>query len=109
MAAPHYYAAREFLDLARLRTPDKDPAAHFAVAAPLKKATDIGFKRQRPPEPYGISGGGVWKIELDRETGMARSAHLVGIGIEYIREQNAFIATRIHAAVYAQLKRLALE
>ncbi len=103
VAAPHYYAVREFLDISKLRTPEKDAAAHFAMAAPFKKATDINFNRRRPPEPYGISGGGVWKIQLDRATEMARPAHLVGIGIEYIREQNAFIATRIHAAIYAQL------
>lgn len=100
---PFYYVLREFLDLTKLETPDKSPATHFALAAPFKKATDINFVRRTPPEPQGVSGGGVWKIELDRSTGLARTASLVGIGIEYLRKQKAFVATKIHAAIYAQL------
>jgi hypothetical protein len=101
---PYYYVLREFLDMRKLRTLDKNPTTHFALSAPFKRATNINFVRQKPPEPNGISGGGVWKIELDPETGLTRSCSLVGIGIEYIREQNAFVATKIHAAIYAQLR-----
>lgn len=103
VVTPYYYVLREFLDITKLKTPDKDSTIHFALAAPFKKAMDINFARHRPPEPHGISGGGVWKIELDRNTGLAHAASLVGIGIEYLSEQNAFIATKIHTAIYAQL------
>jgi hypothetical protein len=103
MVTPYYYVLREFLDITKLKTQGKNPTIHFALAAPFKKATDINFARRKPPEPHGISGGGVWKIELDRNTGLAHNASLVGIGIEYLREQSAFIATKIHVAIYAQL------
>ena len=100
----HYYVVREFLDIRTLNTPDKNPDIHFAFAAPFKRFTNINFIRQRPPEPQGISGCGVWKIVLDANTGFSKECSLVGIGIEYLRNQNAFVGTKIHAAIYAQLR-----
>lgn len=47
----------------------------------------------------GMSGGGVWCIELDREDGTVDSVQLVGIGIERQNQASAIIATRIQCVV----------
>jgi hypothetical protein len=47
----------------------------------------------------GMSGGGIWRIDVDHATGQIQSPLLVGIGIEYHEKMQAFVATRTRYAV----------
>jgi len=99
---PFYYALREFIDLGKLNTNGKSEDSHVAFNSPFKEYRD--FNRQnhiQPPKPHGISGCGVWKIKLNETTGRIGKLALVAVGIEYLKKENAFVATRIHSPIYA--------
>lgn len=97
---PHTYATTAFGRMDGVVTQGKTDWVHFAMKFP-RKAIRRGQQRLIPPEPYGISGCGVWKVSLDRHSGNASKPALVGIGIEYIARSNLLIATRIGAASVA--------
>lgn len=98
---PFYYVVREFRDVATLDSPDKSPELHIGFNAPFEKATDAALQvRVKPPTPKGISGCGVWRLRLNR-SGMVTDCRLVGVGIEYLSVDKAFIATRIEWAISA--------
>jgi len=99
---PYYYTLREFLDVSRLTTCDKSEKLHVAFSAPLKKTKDVNLQNNiQPPKPHGISGCGVWKIKLSKTTGKVDQCALVAVGIEYLKNNNAFLATRIHSPLMA--------
>jgi len=99
---PFYYALREFLNIGVLHTIDKCDELHVAFSAPFKKFKDVSLQHDmQPPKPHGISGCGVWKIILNKTTGQVDQRALVAVGIEYIKEDNAFVATRIHSPLMA--------
>ncbi len=50
------------------------------------------------PPPYGMSGGGVWRVEIDTVERLVNRPSLVGIGVEYHRAQKTFVATHVRAA-----------
>jgi hypothetical protein len=51
------------------------------------------------PKPYGMSGGGVWRIDIDIRTQLVTTPLLVGIGIEYHKSRELFVVTRVQAAI----------
>jgi hypothetical protein len=99
---PYYYVVRESIEFAQLITTDKNSRIHVAFSVPFSKANDINLQRNiQPPDPHGISGCGVWLIELNKASGRIERKELVAVGIEYLKSQAAFIATRIDVAVRA--------
>jgi len=46
-----------------------------------------------------MSGGGVWRIEIDILRKFSTTPSLVGVGIEYHKAKQVFIATRVQAAI----------
>lgn len=97
---PYIYASTAFGKVGGVGTPGKTDLVHFGIKFP-RKGVRRGQQRLIPPEPYGISGCGVWKISIDRYTGNVSKPALVGIGIEYIAQSNLLLATRIGAAAVA--------
>lgn len=101
-----YYMMNTLVTLADLNGRDKYPGVHFALKAPNKKAVGLDLKAKQPPDPHGISGCPVFRIQLDPEAGRAKSAHLVGLGIEHHKSDQVFIATRSEWLLYS-VKQLA--
>src|SRR5581483_2532913 len=77
---------------------DKTEEAHFAIAFPHKKIDTPGGGVFHEPPPYGMSGGGVWRVEIDTVHRLVGKAFLVGIGVEYHKAQRTFVVTRVQAA-----------
>lgn len=76
---------------------DKVDDAHFALSLPHQSVPSPGGGEFRVPRPRGMSGGGIWRLEIDTVKGVVGRPFLVGIGIEYHQSQKTFIATRIQA------------
>lgn len=99
---PFYYLLKEFVDLGKLNTIDKYEDSHVAFNSPFKEYRDFNLQNHiQPPKPHGISGCGVWKIKLNETTGRIDKLALVAVGIEYLKKENAFVATRIHSPIFA--------
>lgn len=78
---------------------DKSDAYHFVLGYPGKMVPTHTGGRFRVPKMQGMSGGGVWRIEIDVPRKLATSPSLVGIGIEYHKAKQIFVATRVEAAI----------
>lgn len=96
---PYFYVVREYAELP-IRE-DKVALTHVAFRAPLQSAIGSNGQRVPIPDPHGISGCGVWKIKLERETGRTLPPELVGLGIEYHAGQRLFVATAFPPAALA--------
>lgn len=46
-----------------------------------------------------MSGGGVWRLEINLSSGLATTPLLVGIGIEHHRTEETFVVSRIQNAI----------
>ena len=98
---PYFYTTNAFGTLGDVTTPGKTELTHFVMKFSLKKTMGRGQPYSHAPKPQGISGCGVWKVRFDSHTGSASEPELVGIGIEFIRESNVFVATRTGPAAIA--------
>ncbi|WP_139826477.1 hypothetical protein [Derxia lacustris] len=89
----------ESLKITKLR--DKTHECHFALAFPASPLTDLNGKSFRIPKPQGMSGGGVWRLNIDTVSKEASTPQLVGIGIEchVSKSSRVFIATRVQIAL----------
>jgi len=79
-------------------SPDKSDDTHFALDFPHTTIPRAGGGEFRVPPPSGMSGGGVWRVEVDVRTRLASRPLLVGIGIEFYPARRKFVATRIQQA-----------
>lgn len=79
--------------------PNKSDEFHFVLEHPGKAVPTYTGNRFRVPKVQGMSGGGVWKIEIDLRSRLSTSPSLVGIGIEYHKQKQVFVATRVQAAI----------
>jgi len=79
--------------------PNKSDDFHFVLGHPGKTVPTYTGNRFRVPKVQGMSGGGVWRVEIDIRTKLSTSPSLVGIGIEYHRAKQVFVATRVQAAI----------
>ncbi|MFZ1005430.1 MAG: hypothetical protein WAN65_01250 [Candidatus Sulfotelmatobacter sp.] len=79
--------------------PGKSNEFHFVLGHPGKIVPTHAGRRFRVPKVPGMSGGGVWRIEIDVLRKLATSPSLVGIGIEYHKARQVFVATRVQAAI----------
>lgn len=77
--------------------PNKSDDIHFMLGHPGKTVPTYSGGRFRVPKVHGMSGGGVWRIEIDVGRRLSTSPSLVGIGIEYHKANQVFVATRVHA------------
>lgn len=77
----------------------KSEQAHFALFFDPQRLRTVRGEPFRIPKPQGMSGGGVWRLEMDRTTRLATALRLVGIGIEYHPLEKMFVATRIKEAI----------
>ncbi len=87
---------REVTDLHRS---DKNDDVHFSLVFPSSTIPSADGGIFRIPKPQGMSGGGVWRLDVDTRRMLASTPLLVGIGIEYLRRSNRFIATRIEGVI----------
>jgi hypothetical protein len=81
-----------------VRGVDKTDESHFAIAFPHKQIPRAGGGRFSVPPPAGMSGGGVWRVEIDTVGGLVSRPFLVGIAVEYHKAQKTFVATHVGAA-----------
>ena len=72
---------------------------HFVLGHPGKTVPTHAGGRFRVPKVQGMSGGGVWRIEIDVPRKLSTSPSLVGIGIEYHKAKQVFVAVRVQAAI----------
>jgi hypothetical protein len=79
--------------------PNTSDEFHFVLGHPGKTIPTYGGGRFRVPKVQGMSGGGVWRIEIDIPRKLSTSPSLVGIGIEYYKAKQVFVATRVQAAI----------
>jgi hypothetical protein len=79
--------------------PGKSNEFHFVLGHPGKTVPAHSGGRFRVPKVQGMSGGGVWRIEIDIPRKLSTSPSLVGIGIEYHKAKRIFVATRVQAAI----------
>jgi hypothetical protein len=79
--------------------PGKSDDYHFLLVHPGKNIPSQAGGRFRVPKVQGMSGGGVWRLEIDIPRKLATSPSLVGIGIEYHKAKRVFVATRVRAAI----------
>jgi hypothetical protein len=79
--------------------PNKSDHYHFLFGHPGKVIPTHGSGRFRVPKVQGMSGGGVWRIEIDIPRKLSTTPSLVGIGIEYHKIKQVFVATRVQAAI----------
>lgn len=79
--------------------PGKSNDYHFLLGHPGKTITTYTGARFRVPKVQGMSGGGVWRVEIDIPRKLSTSPCLVGIGIEYHKTRKVFVATRVQAAI----------
>jgi len=78
--------------------PNKSDDFHFALGHPGKTVPTYTGNRFRVPKVQGMSGGGIWRLEIDIRSKLSTSPLLVGIGIEYYKTKQVFVATRVQAA-----------
>jgi len=79
--------------------PNKSDDFHFLLGHPGKVIPTHAGGRFRVPKVPGMSGGGIWRIEIDIPRKLSTTPSLVGIGIEYHKTKQVFVATRVQAAI----------
>lgn len=94
-AVGNYYISRHRIPVADLRLPGKYDDVHFALGARPKGAIRGDGRRVSFPSPAGLSGGGVWRVEMGRNPAAAPTMRLVGILIEHHKTPGVFVCTRV--------------
>lgn len=79
--------------------PGKSNDFHFVLRHPGKTIPSHAGGRLRVPKVQGMSGGGVWRFEIDIPRKLSTTPSLVGIAIEYHKAKRLFVATRVQAAI----------
>jgi hypothetical protein len=72
---------------------------HFALSLPFEEVQKTGGGYFRVPKAAGMSGGGIWRIDIDIPRRLVSSPLLVGIGIEHHKSKGIFVATRVQQAI----------
>jgi hypothetical protein len=98
-ARPIFVILREFVSLDHLRHGGKRDAIHFGLSLQAKQVRQFDGSRMNIPALQGMSGSGIWRIQLDGSTGKVSRPELVGIFIEYHRHHHTIVATRIECAL----------
>ncbi len=89
-----FFVSRKISSVADSPVTGKHAMVHFALPAPPEGTKDMTGVLPTHPKPQGMSGGGVWRIQVDPKEPISLP-RLVGIGIEYDRNNSRFVCTRI--------------
>ena len=98
-ATPVFIVAHELIDVTRVDSPGKSEKHHFAVRVPKRAVRTFTGERLDLPQARGMSGGGVWQVEVDSTGRLCDTPQLVGIGIEHSVAAQVFIATRVQVGI----------
>ena len=94
-----YLVTDNILEVSALKLSEKTDSHHFALGIKAGEVRTLDSQPFRMPKPQGMSGGGIWRLDIDVRTKLATSPLLVGIGIEYHKSKEAFVASRIQLAI----------
>lgn len=94
-----YLMTGKIQSVASLRHTDKIDSHHFALCFKGDEVRNLDGVPFHVPKPQGMSGGGVWRLDIDLTSGLATTPLLVGIGIEYHKTEETFVASRIQNAI----------
>jgi hypothetical protein len=94
-----YLMTGNIQSVATLQHTDKTDRHHFALCFGGDEVRTLDGGSFHIPRPQGMSGGGVWQLEIDFLSGLATTPLLVGIGIEYHKIEETFVASRIENAI----------
>lgn len=94
-----YFITGDIGGVKNLYRTDKAEEYHFTLSVPKRGVPKMGGGVFQLPVPAGMSGGGIWRLEIDVARGLATSPLLVGIGIESHKERRLFVGTRVQAAM----------
>jgi len=94
-----FLVARDLVDLSNLQAADKTDEQHFALSVPTMPIRKLGGGMFHLPKPHGMSGGGVWRFEVDDRSRLISTPRLIGVSIEHHKRENAFLATRVQMAI----------
>jgi hypothetical protein len=98
-ATPTYIFGGELVGVAQLALTGKTADHHFAISVPKAHLRTFSGDRLELPKPQGMSGGGVWALKGDPASGLWSTPQLVGIGIEHLKAQELFVATRVQVGI----------
>ncbi len=82
LASDHVYRKRQLMK-----------ETHLLVNFSKKKSSNSSNQRVQPPDPYGMSGGGVWCYKT--YGGSTSPPRLVGLLIEWYSSNNVLVAVRM--------------
>lgn len=94
-----YLVTGNIQSVAGLNLNDKTDAHHFALCFKGDEVRSVSGDPFRVPKPQGMSGGGVWRLDIDVLSKLATTPLLVGIGIEYYKPDQIFVVSRIQNAI----------
>lgn len=83
----------------QLGEPDKTDETHFVLSLPYDRVPTLDGGEFPIPKVAGMSGGGVWRMDIDIPRKLATTPLLVGIGIEHHKSTGLFVATRVQYAI----------
>lgn len=98
-ATPTYIFGGELVGVAQFMLTGKAADYHFAISVPKTHVQTFAGDRLQLPKPQGMSGGGVWALEVDPASRLWSTPQLVGLGIEHLKAQEVFVATRVQLGI----------
>lgn len=94
-----YLMTGKIQSVAPLQHTDKTDSHHFALCFKGDEVRTLDGAPFHVPKPQGMSGGGVWRLDINLSSGLTTTPLLVGIGIEYHKAEETFVASRIQNAI----------
>lgn len=98
-ATPMFFVMRDFARIDKYFGDGKRENVHCGFSLDISKIRDVHFRPGVAFDPHGMSGGGIWQIQIDPNTGRVSAPKLVGIGIEYHEADATLVFTRIHCVI----------
>jgi hypothetical protein len=92
------------LDLTVYKRLDLLASSHLVVGFEKKKGVNQQNRNTTMPDPFGMSGGGVWRLMSYSGLSLDFTPKLVGIGLEYHENGKCLVALRI-AIILEAIKR----
>jgi hypothetical protein len=93
-----FFVMREPQLLSDLKLTDKSSESHFALSVPVGHRRIAGGEFHLPGV-HGMSGGGIWRFEVDNRSRLVTTPQLVGIAVEYHKKVRVVVGTHIHVAM----------
>lgn len=93
-----FFVMRDLQPLDGLQLQDKSSDCHFLLSVPAQHGR-IGGGQFHLPSLQGMSGGGIWRFEIDDRTRMITTPSLVGVGIEHHKKRRTIVGTDVRVAM----------